>query len=137
MCIVLVPIHTDNITTTSYANSLSLYGQVCNAMPTQIWSSRHITAVLCGHGTQGIAIPSLTMYSEDAIREQVADIVLDPSDGLLTFSDLGMTPQRIDIGIPLEHVRYYRVGGALLLNSECNLMHTHHSLLTVRDMCLK
>jgi len=60
---------------------------------------------------RGVAIPSLTMYSEDAIREQVADIILDPSDGLLTFSDLGMTPQRIDIGIPLEHVRYYRVGG--------------------------
>lgn len=42
--------------------------------------------------------------------EAVADNVLSPS-GHLTFADLGITPQRIDAGLPLEHVRHYRVGG--------------------------
>lgn len=60
---------------------------------------------------QGIAIPTLTMFTEDYIEEALHDLVLQPQPGVLTFSDLGIVPQRIDYGVPIEHVRHYRVGG--------------------------
>ena len=60
---------------------------------------------------QGIAIPTHTMFTEDYIKEAVVDNVLSKS-GVLTFADLGINPQRIDVGLPIEHVRYFRVGGA-------------------------
>lgn len=60
---------------------------------------------------QGIAIPSHTMFTEDYIRESVVDDVLKTAAVDGTFADLGISPQRIDVGLPIEHVRYYRVGG--------------------------
>ena len=51
------------------------------------------------------------MFTEDYIDEAVHDLVLKPEPGVLTFSDLGMEPQRIDVGVPIEHVRHYRAGG--------------------------
>lgn len=60
---------------------------------------------------QGIGIPALTMYTEDYIREARMDNVLQTSAADGTFADLGISPQRIDVGLPIEHVRYYRVGG--------------------------
>jgi hypothetical protein len=65
---------------------------------------------------QGIPFPAMTMFTEDAIREAMVDCILDPlgSKGKrqqLGFADLGVTPQRIDIGLPIEHMRHYRVGG--------------------------
>lgn len=65
---------------------------------------------------KGIPFPAMTMFTEDAIREAMVDCILDPlgSKGKrqqLGFADLGVTPQRIDIGLPIEHMRHYRVGG--------------------------
>jgi hypothetical protein len=60
---------------------------------------------------QGIAIPSHTMFTEDYIRESAVDNILQTSAADGTFADLGISPQRIDVGLPIEHVRYYRVGG--------------------------
>lgn len=60
---------------------------------------------------RGIAIPSHTMFTEDYIKESVVDNVLNASTADGTFADLGINPQRIDVGLPIEHVRYYRVGG--------------------------
>ena len=60
---------------------------------------------------QGYAIPTMTMYTEDYIEEALHDVVLAPAPGVLTFSDLGLVPQRIDYGVPIEHVRHFRVGG--------------------------
>lgn len=51
------------------------------------------------------------MFTEDYIKESVADNVLSASTVDGTFADLGINPQRIDVGLPIEHVRYYRVGG--------------------------
>jgi hypothetical protein len=60
---------------------------------------------------QGIAIPTHTMFTEDYIREAAEDNVLQTSTADGTFADLGISPQRIDVGLPIEHVRHYRVGG--------------------------
>lgn len=60
---------------------------------------------------QGLSIPVKTMFTEDYIDESVHDVVLRPQPGVLTFSDLGIAPVRIDYGVPIEHVRHYRVGG--------------------------
>lgn len=60
---------------------------------------------------QGIAIPAHTMFTEDYIREAAEDNVLQTSTADGTFADLGISPQRIDVGLPIEHVRHYRVGG--------------------------
>lgn len=60
---------------------------------------------------QGIAIPSHTMFTEDYIKESVVDDIVEPATVDGTFADLGISPQRIDVGLPIEHVRYYRVGG--------------------------
>lgn len=60
---------------------------------------------------QGIPIPAHTMFTEDYIREAAVDNVLQTSTADGTFADLGISPQRIDVGLPIEHVRYYRVGG--------------------------
>ena len=51
------------------------------------------------------------MFTEDYIAESVHDLVLQPEPGVLTFADLGIAPMRIDRGVPIEHVRHYRVGG--------------------------
>ncbi len=56
------------------------------------------------------------MFTEDYIREAVVDNVLPATSTDSTFADLGISPQRIDLGLPIEHVRYYRVGG------ECDCM---------------
>ncbi len=60
---------------------------------------------------QDISIPITTMFTEDYIKESTHDLVLQPGPGVLTFSDLGITPQRVDKGLPIEHVRHFRVGG--------------------------
>lgn len=74
----------------------------------------------CWHAVQGIAIPTHTMFTEDYIKEAVVDNVLSQSSGDLTFADLGINPQRIDIGLPIEHVRHFRIGGgSLFLTSNC------------------
>lgn len=51
------------------------------------------------------------MFTEDYLAESVHDLVLEPAPGVLTFSDLGIQPQAVDVGLPIEHVRHYRVGG--------------------------
>ncbi len=63
---------------------------------------------------QGIAIPSHTMFTEDYLRESVVDNILSSASGDLTFADLGISPQRVDIGLPIEHVRHFRIGGGSL-----------------------
>jgi NADH dehydrogenase (ubiquinone) 1 alpha subcomplex subunit 9 len=60
---------------------------------------------------RGIAIPTHTMFTEDYIREAAEDNILQTSTADGTFADLGISPQRIDVGLPIEHVRHYRVGG--------------------------
>jgi NADH dehydrogenase (ubiquinone) 1 alpha subcomplex subunit 9 len=60
---------------------------------------------------RGIAIPSHTMFTEDYLKEAMVDNILSEAGDDLTFADLGISPQRIDIGLPIEHVRHFRVGG--------------------------
>lgn len=60
---------------------------------------------------KGVPIPTMTMYTEDYIDESAADVVLQPQPGVLTFADLGIEPQQVNHGVPIEHVRHYRVGG--------------------------
>ena len=52
-----------------------------------------------------------TMFTEDYIREAMEDNVVNLSSGELSFADLGIQPQRIDVGLPIEHMRHHRVGG--------------------------
>lgn len=66
--------------------------------------------------SRGIPFPAMTMFTDDAIREAMVDSVLEPlgqkgQRQQLGFADLGITPQRIDVGLPIEHMRHYRVGG--------------------------
>ena len=62
---------------------------------------------------QGITLPIPTIFTEDYLEESVHDLVLKPAPGVLTFADLGIQPQPVDVGLPIEHVRHYRVGGGL------------------------
>ena len=50
-----------------------------------------------------------TIFTEDYIDEVQRDAVL-PANAL-TYADLGIVPKKITMGIPIEHIRYYRVGG--------------------------
>ena len=54
-------------------------------------------------------IPTHTMFTSDYIDELKSDLVVDES--ALGFKDLGIEPQRIDQGVPIEHVRFWRSGG--------------------------
>ena len=56
-----------------------------------------------------IPIPVNYIFTADNIVENTQDHVL-PS-GLLTFKDLGVEPKKVTEGFPIEHLRYYRVGG--------------------------
>ena len=50
-----------------------------------------------------------TMLTSDYIDGMESDLVVDGSS--LGFEDLGIEPQRIDQGVPIEHVRFWRSGG--------------------------
>lgn len=54
-------------------------------------------------------VPTHTMLMANYIDEMATDLVLDGSS--LGFEDLGVVPQRIDQGVAIEHVRYWRSGG--------------------------
>jgi NADH dehydrogenase (ubiquinone) 1 alpha subcomplex subunit 9 len=54
-------------------------------------------------------IPTHTMFTSDYIDELKSDLVVD--DSALGFKDLGIEPSRIDQGVPIEHVRFWRSGG--------------------------
>ena len=54
-------------------------------------------------------VPTHTMLTANYIDEMATDLVLDGSS--LGFEDLGVVPQRIDQGVAIEHVRYWRSGG--------------------------
>jgi len=54
-------------------------------------------------------IPTHTMLTSDHIDELESDLLVDESS--LGFKDLGIQPQRIDQGVPIEHVRFWRSGG--------------------------
>lgn len=56
-----------------------------------------------------IPIPVNYIFTADNIVENTQDHVL-PS-GVLTFKDLGVEPKKVTEGFPIEHLRYYRVGG--------------------------
>ena len=51
-----------------------------------------------------------TTFTADYIDEQQQDSVL-PASGVLTFADLGVKPKKISVGLPVEHLRHFRVGG--------------------------
>ena len=52
-----------------------------------------------------------TMFTADYIEEQRQDAVL-PDSGVLTFADLDVPPpKKVSVGMPIEHLRYFRVGG--------------------------
>ena len=61
------------------------------------------------------------MFTEDYLEESVHDLMLEPAPGTLTFSDLGIQPKPIDVGLPIEHVRHYRVGGESLASRSDSL----------------
>lgn len=54
-------------------------------------------------------VPTHTMLTSDYIDEMESDLVVDGSS--LGFEELGIEPQRIDQGVPIEHVRFWRSGG--------------------------
>ena len=56
-----------------------------------------------------IPIPVNYIFTADNIVENTQDHVLPP--GVLTFKDLGVEPKKVTEGFPIEHLRYYRVGG--------------------------
>lgn len=56
-------------------------------------------------------IPVNTIFTEDYVDEMQRDAVVPSTPGTLTYADLGITPNKITMGIPIEHIRYYRVGG--------------------------
>ncbi|CAK0735404.1 hypothetical protein CVIRNUC_000575 [Coccomyxa viridis] len=58
---------------------------------------------------KSIPIPVNYIFTADNIVENTQDHVL-PS-GVLTFKDLGVEPKKVTEGFPIEHLRYYRVGG--------------------------
>jgi hypothetical protein len=61
-------------------------------------------------GEQGVPFPAITSFTADYIDELALDNVLPP--GVLGLEDLGVpNPRSIGSGIPLEHLRHYRVGG--------------------------
>lgn len=49
------------------------------------------------------------MWSADWIDELSTDVVVP--EGVLTFADLHVKPVPIDVGVPIEQLRYLRVGG--------------------------
>ena len=56
-------------------------------------------------------VPFNTMFTSDYIDEMQQDVVL-PSSGILSFADLGLPePKRVSSGLPIDHLRHYRVGG--------------------------
>lgn len=58
-----------------------------------------------------VPLPVPTMFTEDYIAEQAQDAVL-PESGALTFADLDVQPpKKVTLGVPIEHVRHFRVGG--------------------------
>lgn len=57
-----------------------------------------------------ITLPYSTMLTADYFDEQQADSLLPPD--ALTFADLDVpAPRKISAGLPIEHLRYFRVGG--------------------------
>ena len=51
------------------------------------------------------------MFTSDWVDELLVDATLPQREGLLTYNDLNVLPRRIDEGVAIEHIRYYRVGG--------------------------
>mmetsp|Transcript_5754 Transcript_5754/g.10526 ORF Transcript_5754/g.10526 Transcript_5754/m.10526 type:complete len:378 (+) Transcript_5754:62-1195(+) len=54
-------------------------------------------------------VPTHTMLTADHIDELQSDLVVDES--ALGFESLGIEPSRVDQGVPIEHVRFWRSGG--------------------------
>lgn len=50
------------------------------------------------------------MFSQDYIDELSQDLVV-PESGVMTFADLNIQPDKVTEGLPVEYVRFYRVGG--------------------------
>jgi len=55
-------------------------------------------------------IPVNTMFTVDYADEMQMDAVL-PASGVLTYADLGITPRKVTMGLPIEHIRHLRSGG--------------------------
>lgn len=56
-------------------------------------------------------VPVNYMFTSDWVDELQVDATLPTGEGIKTFADLNVIPRRIDEGVPIEHIRYYRVGG--------------------------
>ena len=50
-------------------------------------------------------------FTEDAIDEVAADLIVPSSGNVLTFADLDIKPHKVTEGIPIEYLRFYRSGG--------------------------
>ena len=53
-------------------------------------------------------VPTHTMHTSEYIDEMESDLVVDVSS--YGLEDLGIEPQRIDQGVPIDHVRFWRSG---------------------------
>lgn len=58
-----------------------------------------------------LPVPVNYMFTSDWVDELQVDATLPQQEGILTFKDLNVLPRRIDEGVAIEHIRYYRVGG--------------------------
>ncbi|KAK9841575.1 hypothetical protein WJX74_008180 [Apatococcus lobatus] len=58
-----------------------------------------------------LPVPVNYMFTSDWVDELQVDATLPQQEGLLTYKDLNVLPRRIDEGVAIEHIRYYRVGG--------------------------
>lgn len=56
-------------------------------------------------------IPINTVFTADYVDEMQQDALVPSAPGTLTYASLGITPKKVTMGIPIEHIRYYRVGG--------------------------
>mmetsp|Transcript_8636 Transcript_8636/g.22276 ORF Transcript_8636/g.22276 Transcript_8636/m.22276 type:complete len:157 (+) Transcript_8636:210-680(+) len=54
-------------------------------------------------------VPTLSMFTSDFIDEMATDLVV--ADGARTIQNLGVSPKKINEGVPVEHVRFWRSGG--------------------------
>lgn len=72
---------------------------------------QHPSAVIDIACVVQLPVPVNYMFTSDWVDELQVDATLPQQEGLLTYNDLNVLPRRIDEGVAIEHIRYYRVGG--------------------------
>lgn len=81
-----------------------------DTVPTPAWAAKMLFKPLDKFRSKAPKLPMTSyMQSVDYVEEQLIDSVV-PANAL-SYADLGIIPQKVTDGLPLEPVRHYRVGG--------------------------